>query len=96
MKAIQAAAAIIDVAFGKDVLEKIELVGRTCYKSEDKITLKTEIVMTANAAEWIHFFELRACEKTGKAHPQMLEVTRPLLDEFKETIAVIFDGLSYE
>lgn len=59
-------------------------------------SIKTEIVMTANAAEWIHFFELRACNKTGKAHPQMLEVTRPLLDEFKETIAVIFDGLSYE
>lgn len=59
-------------------------------------SLKTEIVMTANAAEWIHFFELRACNKTGKAHPQMLEVTRPLLDEFKETVAVIFDGLSYE
>lgn len=59
-------------------------------------SIKTEIVMTANAAEWIHFFELRACNKTGKAHPQMLEVTRPLLDEFKETIAVIFDSLSYE
>ena len=59
-------------------------------------SIKTEIVMTAHAAEWIHFFELRACNKTGKAHPQMLEVTRPLLDEFKETIAVIFDGLSYE
>ena len=59
-------------------------------------SLKTEIVMTANAAEWIHFFELRACNKTGKAHPQMLEVTRPLLDEFKETVAVIFDGLTYE
>ena len=58
-------------------------------------SLKTEIVMTANAAEWVHFFELRACNKTGKAHPQMLEVTRPLLDEFKKTINVIFDGLTY-
>jgi thymidylate synthase (FAD) len=58
-------------------------------------SIKTELMMTANAAEWIHFFELRACNKTGKAHPQMLEVTRPLLDEFKETITIIFDGLTY-
>jgi hypothetical protein len=38
MKALQAAATIIDIDFGKNVLEKIELVGRTCYKSEDKTT----------------------------------------------------------
>jgi thymidylate synthase (FAD) len=58
-------------------------------------SVKTEIIMTANCAEWKHFFELRACNSTGKAHPQMLEVSRPLLDDFKKTISVIFDDLAY-
>lgn len=58
-------------------------------------SLKTELIMTANCAEWIHFFGLRACNITGKAHPQMLEVSRPLLDDFKKTISVIFDDLDY-
>lgn len=59
-------------------------------------SLKTEVIMTANCAEWKHFFELRACNKTGKAHPQMLEVAQPLLDDFKKAINVIFDDLKYE
>ena len=58
-------------------------------------SLKTEVVMTANLREWKHFFNLRAANKTGKAHPQMLEVTRPLLDELKELIPVIFDEITY-
>lgn len=59
-------------------------------------SLKTEVIMTANCAEWKHFFGLRACNVTGKAHPQMLEVARPLLDDFKKAISVIFDDLDYE
>ena len=58
-------------------------------------SLKTEVIMTANCAEWIHFFELRACNVTGKAHPQMLEVTRPLLDDFKKVFNGVFDHLTY-
>lgn len=58
-------------------------------------SVKTEVIMTANCAEWIHFFKLRACNSTGKAHPQMLEVSRPLLDSFKKTISVVFDDLTY-
>ena len=56
-------------------------------------SLKTEVIMTANCAEWKHFFALRACNSTGKAHPQMVEVALPLLYEFKDMIDVIFDGL---
>lgn len=59
-------------------------------------SLKTEIIMTANCQEWKHFFELRACNKTGKAHPQMLEVSRPLLDDFKKSIKWAFDGVDYD
>ncbi|MCD8239381.1 MAG: FAD-dependent thymidylate synthase [Clostridiales bacterium] len=56
-------------------------------------SLKTELVMTANLREWRHFLKLRAVGTTGKPHPQMLEVTLPLLDELKEKIPVVFDDL---
>ena len=54
---------------------------------------KTEVVMTANLREWRHFFKLRALGTTGKPHPQMLEVTIPLLEDFKSAIPVVFDDL---
>ena len=56
-------------------------------------SLKTEVVMTANLREWRHFFKLRAANATGKAHPQMLEVTVPLLEELKQLIPVVFDDI---
>ena len=56
-------------------------------------SLKTEICMTANLREWRHFFKLRALGITGKPHPQILEVTVPLLAEFKALIPVVFDDL---
>src|SRR3990170_5988159 len=55
-------------------------------------SLKTEIVMTMNLREWRHFFKLRTAET---AHPQMREIARPLLDEFKKQIPVIFDDIKY-
>lgn len=56
-------------------------------------SLKTEVVMTANLREWRHFFKLRALGTTGKPHPQMLEVTVPLLEDMKNLIPVVFDDL---
>lgn len=56
-------------------------------------SLKTEVVMTANLREWRHFFKLRACGATGRPHPQMLEVTTPLLKEVKSLIPIVFDDL---
>lgn len=55
-------------------------------------SLKTEIVMSANPREWRAFFKLRTPET---AHPQMREVTRPLLDKFKELVPVLFDDINY-
>ena len=55
-------------------------------------SLKTEVVMTANLREWRNFFKLRTA---NAAHPQMREVTRPLLDELKELIPVVFDDITY-
>lgn len=56
-------------------------------------SLKTEVVMTANLREWRHFFKLRVLGTTGKPHPQMLEVTVPLLEDMKNLIPVVFDDL---
>lgn len=59
-------------------------------------SLKTEIVCTFNLREWRHFFKLRAQGVTGKPHPQMLEITIPMLAEFKKLIPVIFDDITTE
>ncbi len=56
-------------------------------------SLKTEIVMTANLREWRHFLRLRAVGTAGKPHPQMREVTIPLLRELQNTIPVVFNDL---
>jgi thymidylate synthase (FAD) len=53
-------------------------------------SLKTEIVITMNLREWKHFFKLRTSDA---AHPQMKEITIPLLEEFKRLIPIIFDNL---
>lgn len=56
-------------------------------------SLKTELVMTANLREWRHFLKLRAAGSTGAPHPQMLEITVPLLIELQRTIPVVFDDI---
>ncbi len=56
---------------------------------------KTEIVMTANLREWRNFFKLRAADATGAAHPQMKQLTQPLLTELKSIIPVVFDDITY-
>ena len=54
---------------------------------------KTEITITANYREWRNFFKLRTAKV---AHPQMQEVTRPLLKELKEKLPIIFDDIEVE
>ena len=44
----------------------------------------TELVHTSFVSDWIHFFDLRALNKTGKAHPDMVAVAKPLYEEFKK------------
>lgn len=51
---------------------------------------KTEITITANYREWRNFFKLRTAKE---AHPQMREVTIPLLAELKEKLPIIFDDI---
>lgn len=56
-------------------------------------SIKTEITITANYREWRNFFKLRTAKA---AHPQMRELTIPLLAELKEKIPVIFDDIIVE
>lgn len=53
-------------------------------------SLKTEITITANYREWRNFFKLRTPQS---AHPQMREITIPLLKELKTLIPIIFDDI---
>ena len=53
-------------------------------------SIKTEVVMTANLREWRHFLKLRTAKA---AHPQMRELTVPLLKELQAWIPVVFDDI---
>lgn len=53
-------------------------------------SLKTEVVMTTNLREWRHFLKLRTATA---AHPQMRELTVPLLKELQRRIPVVFDDI---
>ena len=56
-------------------------------------SIKTEIVMSANFREWRHFFQVRAARYSGKAHPQMEELARPLLLEVQKRVPIVFDDI---
>ena len=43
---------------------------------------KTELIMTGFISDWEHFFDLRALDKTGKAHPDIKALACPLRAEF--------------
>lgn len=53
-------------------------------------SLKTEINVKMNLREWRHFFNLRCATA---AHPQMRELTIPLLEKMHNSIPIIFDDL---
>ena len=55
-------------------------------------SLKTEINVKMNIREWRHFFRMRTSKA---AHPQMLELTIPLLKEFKSKIPILFDDIPF-
>lgn len=56
-------------------------------------SLKTEIIMTANLREWRHFLRLRTAIS---AHPQIREITIPLLEELKQRIPIVFADILSE
>ena len=71
-----------------------DMLAEGCTPQEARSVLpnstKTEVVMTANLREWRHFLKLRTAKA---AHPQMRELTVPLLKELQERIPVVFDDI---
>lgn len=55
--------------------------------------LSSRIVITYNLRTWRHFFLMRTSKE---AHPQMRQVTIPLLREFQKTIPVLYDDIEPE
>lgn len=56
-------------------------------------SLKTEIVVTMNLREWRHFFKLRTSKR---AHPQMREISIPLLRKMCDLLPPIFDDIQID
>lgn len=56
-------------------------------------SLKTEIVVTMNMREWRHFLKLRTA---SAAHPQMREITIPLLEDLKKKLPELFEDIEVE
>lgn len=53
--------------------------------------LASRLIVTGNLRNWRHFFIMRT---TKEAHPQMRQVTIPLLAEFKALIPILFDDIT--
>lgn len=54
------------------------------------IGLKTELVVGAIVREWMHILKMRT---SGRAHPRMRELMRPLLDDFRSRTPIVWDTL---
>lgn len=52
--------------------------------------LASRIIITGNLRNWRHFLLMRT---TKEAHPQMRQVTIPLLAEFKSKIPILFEDI---
>ena len=69
----------------------INIGGCTPQEARDVLpnSIKTEITMTANLREWIHFFNLRYFGTTGTPHPQMKEVAEIVYNEMKSLYPIL-------
>lgn len=52
--------------------------------------LASRIIITGNLRNWRHFFIMRTSKE---AHPQMRQVTIPLLEEFQSRIPLLYDDI---
>ena len=52
--------------------------------------LASRLVVTGNLRNWRHFFIMRTSKES---HPQMKQVTIPLLREFQENIPLLYDDI---
>lgn len=58
------------------------------------LSTKSDIVYTAFASDWKHFFDLRLYGKTGKPHPDMLDIAEKIKDAFVDNN--VFDNIISE
>jgi thymidylate synthase (FAD) len=56
------------------------------------IKVKTEFSVTCSITEWLHVMEQRTADA---AHPQMRELMRPQLMDFKSKIPILFDHINW-
>lgn len=74
----------------------IELINNGATPQEARSVLpnsvKTEIVVTANLREWRTILKQRT---SNRAHPQIQEVMRPLLNNLKEALPTVFEDINY-
>ena len=87
MKIIKPYHEIIDTLNGKEILKKIELCGRVCYKSEDKITENSarefvkQIIKAGHESVLEHFsFSVRFVTDRGISH----EIVRHRIASFSQ------------
>lgn len=52
--------------------------------------LASKLIVTGNLRNWRHFLLMRT---TKEAHPQMREVTLPLLDQFQKNIPILYEDI---
>ena len=52
--------------------------------------LASKLIVTYNLRNWRHFFLMRTSKES---HPQMRQVTIPLLEEFKNKIPILYDDI---
>ena len=83
------------MALIEETYNKLILLGASAQEARSVLpnSLKTEIVVTMNLREWLHFFELRTAKA---AHPQMREIAIPLLEEFKKKLPIIFSSIKVD
>lgn len=55
--------------------------------------LASKLIVTYNLRSWRHFFLMRT---SREAHPQMRQVTIPLLKEFQSTVPLLYDDIEPE
>lgn len=69
--------------------------GATTEEARDVLPLSTStrIVVTANIREWRHILALRAAGVTGKPHPKMKALMKPLLEELAKAQPVLFGDI---
>lgn len=57
------------------------------------LSLKTELVMTANVREWRYFLKLRGSKR---AHPQLVSLVKMLYGKLMEEVPVLFEDITFK